>query len=156
MDFGNGKTMTKYGLFTDNPPYAPISWTLAGSNDATTWYKIDVQTGKTWQENTQFFEPSSTYAGSSYRYYRLIIQQNTSSSLITPSTFYANDANGPIGWIGKGTALISSDLSNGHEPNWTMNPSSSEDKQWTNFFMINGNTYPGTNYAGRVSTPVFG
>lgn len=158
MDFGSGKTLTNYGLYTDNPPYAPISWTLAGSNDTTTWYKIDVQTGKTWEQNaTQFFNPSSTYAGSSYRYYRLIIQQNTSSSIMTPSTFYASDVNGPIGWTGKGTALISSDLSNGHEPNWTMNPQpGTADASWTNFFMISDNTYPGTNYKGSVSTPIFG
>jgi len=152
MDFGSGKTMTSYGMFTDNPPYAPVSWKMTGSNDGTTWYEIDRKSGLNWTQNaTQNFSPSGFFAGTSYRYYRFIIQSiATGASVITPTRFYASDANGYIGWVGDGISTISSDLTNQRSPNnWNMNTTGGP----TNFFGTS--SYPSGTYNGSVSTAVF-
>jgi hypothetical protein len=125
---------------------------MAGSTDGNTWYQVDVRSGKSWTAwNPQYFGPSGVYAGNSYRYYRLIIQESAGSWVMTPSIFFASDKNGPIGWVGKGTAITSSDLSDGHTPNWTMNDPTNSNG-WTNYFMTNN--YQSMKYVGSVSTVV--
>jgi len=150
MDFGSGKTMTSYGMLTDNPPYAPTSWTMTGSNDTVNWFQIGTRSGLSWSAySQQNFAPTGGYSAMPYRYYRWIIRSIATSSIITPSIFFASDASGYIGWVGRGSVNISSDLSSGQTPNWTMNDASNSSK---NFFMASG--YPSGAYSGSVSTTV--
>ena len=150
MDFGSEKTMTSYGMLTDNPPYAPTSWTMTGSNNTTTWYEIDTRSGLSWSGySQQNFTPAANFAGTSYRYYRWIIKSIATNSIITPSIFFASDSSGYIGWVGRGSCDISSDLTNGHTPNWTMNDAGNG---YNNFFMAG--SYPSGTYSGSVSTTV--
>ena len=150
MDFGSGKTMTSYGMLTDNPPYAPTSWVMTGSNDTVNWFQIGTRSGLSWSSySQQNFAPTGAYSAMPYRYYRWIIRSIATSSIITPSIFFASDASGYIGWVGLGNCSISSDLSNGHTPNWTMNDAGNG---WKNYFMASG--YPSGAYSGSVSTTV--
>ena len=164
MDFQSSDILSIYGMTTDNPPYAPKSWTLCGTNDLTTWYLLDTRSNITWTANIrQNFTPlNGYYAGNSYRYYRLIVQANGGDNgNITPSIFYAQKS--PTEYIGvpqnvpvpgrfpenSGIASISSDMTNGHNPNWTMN---NDATTWKNFFGT-GN-YPSGTYSGSIYTTV--
>jgi hypothetical protein len=49
----------------------PYAWTIAGSNDGTTWATVDSQTGIIWTSSTQTFTTTST---TPYLYFRLIVR----------------------------------------------------------------------------------
>ena len=49
----------------------PYAWTIAGSNDGTTWATVDSQTGIIWTSATQTFTTTST---TTYLYFRLIVR----------------------------------------------------------------------------------
>jgi Concanavalin A-like lectin/glucanases superfamily/Alpha-L-arabinofuranosidase B, catalytic len=77
--------------YTLTPPYDapvlqrgfPYQWTLAGSNDGTTWTTVDTQnTINTWINSTPKTFTSAT-SSTAYSYYRLIIQAVNSYSTLT-------------------------------------------------------------------------
>jgi len=61
------------------------SWTVTGSNDGTTWYLVDHQTGRNTSVRTESGTVNSNYNQYSYRYYRWITQ-----ALASPWTYIMN------------------------------------------------------------------
>lgn len=53
------------------PQRSPSTFTVAGSNDGSTWFTVDSRSGLVWDSNTKTFNMTS-YSSASYRYYRLI------------------------------------------------------------------------------------
>jgi len=60
-----------YNRFGYNGFRMPYAWTVAGSNDGTTWATVDSQTGIIWTSATQTFTTTST---TTYLYFRLIVR----------------------------------------------------------------------------------
>lgn len=151
LDFGSSNVLTSYGFFTDNAPYAPKSWTMAGSNDGTTWYQVDTQSGILFSSNSrQDFTPSGVFVGTSYRYYRFIVQATGSTNgYITPTRFYMTFASGSLDTSPSQTCSYSSDISNGRGGSiFTINNPSGG----TNYFPTSN--YPSGNYSGSITTTV--
>lgn len=64
---------------------SPNKWVLAGSNDGTTWYAIDLQDNWYTFPDAVFQSLNGMYAGTSYSYYRICINRiNWISALIYP------------------------------------------------------------------------
>jgi hypothetical protein len=80
----------------------PVSWVIVGSNDGTTWTFLDTQTGTAgWGTYTL---KSVTAA---YTYYRLVITQITSNSLINISGWILNNGSPLFGPSANYTILAS-------------------------------------------------
>ena len=80
--FHTAQHITSYTLTSanDSPSRDPKDWTIAGSNDGTTWVTLDTRTGETFagrgQVNTYEFDNANTYT-----YYRFNITANGGDSL---------------------------------------------------------------------------
>ena len=72
MDFGESKTLTSYRMHprSANLLQMPKDFYIVYSQDGTTWYEANRQTGITWTAAYQTFTPSAEKAG---RYWRLVI-----------------------------------------------------------------------------------
>jgi hypothetical protein len=150
LDFGTSNILTTYGFFTDNAPYAPKSWIMAGSNNGTNWYQVDTTSGIVWSSGTrQDFTPSGVFVGNSYRYYRFIVQETTTNGYLTPTRFYMSFVSGSLDTVPSQTCSYSSDITNGRGGAiFTINNSSGG----TNYFPTSN--YPSGSYSGSVTTSV--
>ena len=84
----------------------PVSWIIVGSNDATTWTLLDTQTGTAgWGTYTL----KATTAA--YTYYRIVITQVTSNSLINISGWILNNGT-PLFGASANYTIVASGLYN--------------------------------------------
>ncbi|WP_238334704.1 GH92 family glycosyl hydrolase [Kribbella amoyensis] len=79
-----GRPVTMYTLTSGTTGAAPSAWKLEGSNDGTTWTKVDERTGQTWAFPA-YTRSFSVTAPKAYTQYRLVLTPAAGASGVTLS-----------------------------------------------------------------------
>ena len=94
LDLGatSSQTLVSYGIQVDSipePNRAPMSWSMQGSNDNSTWVTLDTESGQTGWTSGQV--RTFNVAGSgSYRYFRINVTANNGDIYLEIAEVYLN------------------------------------------------------------------
>lgn len=84
-ELNDAVVLYKYGIRTanDSPGRDPLSWTLLGSNDASTWTTLDTRSNEFFSGRTYTNEYVVRANNTAYKYYRLLVSKIVNSDQLS-------------------------------------------------------------------------